>query len=120
MITDQPWHFYLMAILYITAGLFHFMRPIMYLRIMPPYVPKPKLMVLLSGLAEVALGTALFFSMTKDLALWGIMALLVAFLPVHLHMLKGGKAGAGLPQWLLVIRLPLQFLLVYWAFGYLA
>ena len=119
MTVDQPWHYYLMALLYITAGLFHFVRPKIYLRIMPPYIPKPDLMVFLSGLAEVALGAALLISITKDLALWGIIAMLVAFLPVHLHMLKGGKAGAGLPQWVLILRLPLQFLLMYWAFVYL-
>ena len=51
-----PWHLYVMAVMYILAGINHFRRPRLYLKIIPPYFPKPKLLNALSGFAEIALG----------------------------------------------------------------
>ena len=54
-----------MAALYVLAGIMHFVKPKMYMRIMPRYLPNHKTLVLLSGLAEIILGTALLFKETK-------------------------------------------------------
>lgn len=113
-----PWHLYLMAAMYILAGLMHFIRPKMYLRIMPRYLPQPKLLVALSGIAEIMLGLGLCFPFTKNIAISGIIAMLVVFLVVHYYMLSNKKAGAGIPLWILFLRIPLQFGLMYWAFWY--
>ncbi|MCP9201145.1 hypothetical protein MKO06_14600 [Gramella sp. GC03-9] len=114
-----PWHLYLMALMYIVAGVFHFLKPKMYMRIMPRYLPSHKLLVYLSGLAEIVLGIALCFPETKDLAIYGIILMLLVFLLVHFYMLSSEKAGAGVPKWILVARIPLQFLLIWWAWFYL-
>lgn len=113
-----PWHLYLMAALYIFAGIMHFIRPRMYLRIMPRYFPAPKILVALSGIAEILLGIGLCFPSTKNTAIAGIIAMLVVFLPVHYYMLSNKKAGAGIPLWILLWRIPIQFGLMYWAFWY--
>lgn len=89
------------------------------MRIMPRYIPNHKAMVYWSGLAEVVLGIGLCFSSTKNAAIYGIIAMLAVFLLVHVYMLSNEKAAAGVPKWILVLRLPLQFGLMYWAFGYL-
>ncbi|TVZ59058.1 putative membrane protein [Flavobacteriaceae bacterium MAR_2010_105] len=115
----DPWHLYLMASLYVFAGVMHFIKPKLYLRIMPRYLPNHKLLVILSGLAEVILGIGLCFETTKPLAIYGIMAMLILFLLVHFYMLSSKKAGAGLPKWILILRIPLQFALMYWAYTYL-
>ena len=114
-----PWHLYLMAGLYALAGIMHFIRPKMYLRIMPRYLPNHKLLVFLSGLAEISLGIGLCLEQTKNLSIFGIMVMLVVFLPVHFYMLSNKKAAAGIPQWILILRIPLQFVLMYWAYSYL-
>ena len=114
-----PWHLYLMATVYFVAGLMHFIRPQMYMRILPGYLPGHKFLVTFSGLAEVCLGVALSFPATKDAAIYLIIAMLTFFLPVHLHMLFDKKASMGLPKWMLLIRIPLQFLLMFWAYWYL-
>ncbi|MEP2278369.1 MauE/DoxX family redox-associated membrane protein [Maribacter sp.] len=114
-----PWHLYLMGAIYIFAGIMHFIRPKVYLRIMPRYLPAHKTLVLLSGVAEVLLGMGLFFKETKDLSIYGIIAMLAVFLLVHFYMLSSKKASAGVPKWLLFLRLPIQFILMYWAFIYL-
>ncbi|MBW2960811.1 DoxX family protein [Mesonia aestuariivivens] len=117
---DYPWHLYLMAIIYVLAGINHFIKPKMYMRIMPNYLPAHKLLVYLSGIAEIILGIGLCFSSTKNTAIYGIIAMLAVFFLVHFYMLSSEKAGSGLPKWVLILRIPLQFVLMYWAYYYLA
>lgn len=114
-----PWHLYLMAGIYITAGIFHFLKPKMYLRIMPRFLPEPKTLVYLSGMAEIVLGLTLIFPETKNIAVYGIILMLLVFLLVHFYMLSSPKAGAGFPRWALFLRIPLQFVLIWWAWFYL-
>jgi len=111
-----PWHLYFMALVYIGAGIMHFVKPKMYMRILPGYLPGHKFLVNLSGLTEIVLGIALCFSTTKDFAIYGIIAMLTFFLPVHVHMLFDKRASMGLPKWMLIWRIPLQFALMYWAY----
>ncbi|MGB5227419.1 MAG: MauE/DoxX family redox-associated membrane protein [Eudoraea sp.] len=115
----HSWHYLLMSFMYILAGIMHFIKPKAYLRIMPGYLPNHKLLVTLSGIAEIALGLSLLSPKLKDLAIYGIILMLVIFLTVHFHMLSGKKASAGIPRWILLLRIPLQFGLMYWAYWYL-
>jgi uncharacterized membrane protein len=108
-----------MGAIYIFAGIMHFIKPKVYLRIMPRYLPFHKPLVILSGVAEIILGIGLFFKETKNLSIYGIIAMLAVFLLVHFYMLSSEKASAGFPKWLLLLRLPIQFALMYWAFMYL-
>jgi len=116
---SYPWHFLLMAAMYIIAGIFHFIKPKAYLRIMPRYLPAHKLLVVLSGASEILLGLGLLFEETRTVAIYGIITMLLLFLLVHFYMLSSKKAGAGFPAWALIIRLPLQFVLIWWAYFYL-
>ncbi len=108
-----PWHFYLMAILYIVAGSLHFIKPGMYLRILPAYLPSHKFLVAFSGIVEIMLGMALFIGGTRNYAIYAIIIMLVFFLPVHFHMLQNKKAAMGLPKWALIARIPLQLALMF-------
>ncbi len=108
-----------MAGMYITAGIMHFVKPKAYLRIMPRYLPEHKLLVGLSGIAEVLLGIGLCLSITKNLAVYSIILMLIFFLPVHFYMLSGNQASARIPKWILILRIPVQFGLMYWAYTYL-
>lgn len=114
-----PFHLYLMSAMYVFAGIMHFIKPKAYLRIMPRYLPNHNLLIVLSGLAEIVLGLGLCFSATKNIAIYGIIAMLSIFLLVHFYMLSGEKEAAGIPKWILVLRIPLQFGLMYWAYWYL-
>lgn len=88
----------------------------MYRKVIPPYFPFPILIVYLSGIIEIVLGGALFYAHTRSLAIWGIMIMLLGFLPVHIYMLQ---ENFGMPRWLLWLRIPIQFLLIFWAYTYL-
>lgn len=116
---EAPWHLYLMAFMYIIAGIIHFIKPRLYERIMPRYLPAHRILVYLSGVAEIILGIGLLFPETRRPAIYGIILMLCLFLLVHFYMLSSKKAGAGIPQWALVLRIPLQFFLMYWAWFYL-
>ncbi|WGK65020.1 DoxX family protein [Croceiramulus getboli] len=114
-----PWHLYLMGGMYIFAGVMHFVKPKAYMRIMPRSIPRPKVFVLLSGLAEILLGALVCLPETKDFAIWAIILMLAIFLWVHFYMLSSKKAGLNLPKWVLIGRIFLQFGLMYWAYWYL-
>ncbi|TRW24682.1 DoxX family membrane protein [Flavobacterium zepuense] len=113
-----PWHLYLMAALYIVAGLNHFRVPKIYVRMIPPSLPAPRALNLLSGLAEILLGIALCIPAVSSWAAWGIIALLIAIFPANVFMYTNERAGMGLPKWARLIRLPLQLLLIVWAYLY--
>lgn len=108
-----------MPIIYVAAGVMHFIKPKTYMRIMPSYLPNHKLLVYVSGIAEIVLGIALCIPALKTVAVYGIIAMLVVFLLVHFYMLSSEKASAGIPKWILILRIPLQFGLMYWAWWYL-
>lgn len=108
---------YLMSLLYTAAGINHFVRPKFYLAIMPSYIPSHSLMVLLSGIAEVVLGLGLLFPATRSFAAWGIIVLLLAILPANIFMITSGKF-TKIADWILWLRIPLQFVLIWWAYRY--
>ena len=114
-----PWHQYLLGVLFIIAGANHFRTPKIYERIMPPYFPQPQFLVLISGIAEMLAGLILLNSDTQSIGAWGIIAMLVVFFTVHLYMLQDEKAAMKLPKLVLILRLPLQFGLLYWAYQYI-
>jgi len=113
-----PWHLYLMSSLYIIAGINHFRVPRLYLKIIPPYLPNPRLLNYISGIAEIVLGILLCFPETKSFAAWGIIVLLFAVFPANLYMYLNDKASLGLSKWVRFIRLPLQIILIYWSYNY--
>lgn len=110
---------YLMAAAYTAAGLNHFRNPAFYLRMMPPFLPAHEFLVFASGVAEAGLGLALFFPATRVWAAWGVILLLIVVFPANLYMYqKGGAAFGGIPDWVLLLRLPLQLALIAWAYIY--
>ncbi len=107
---------YLMAIFYIFAGIMHFVKPKMYIAIIPPYIPFPRQMNLLVGTAEIILGLGLLFDDTRSISAFGIIVLLIAVFPANLYMYQ--KANNGIRKWLFFLRLPLQVVLIGWAYIY--
>ncbi|MDX1384360.1 MAG: DoxX family membrane protein [Thermoanaerobaculia bacterium] len=107
-----------MAAFYVFGGVNHFRNPDFYLAIMPPYVPAHEAMVALSGVAEIVLGVLVVVPFTRRWAAWGIIAMLIAFLPVHIHMLVNNHLFPDVSTAFLWARFPLQALLILWAWWY--
>lgn len=109
---------YLFAILFIAAGSNHFFNTSFYLRIMPPYLPWPLLLVYLSGLFEIMLGGLLLIPGSMRAAAWGLIALLIAVFPANLHMAVNHGLYPEYGETALWARLPLQLVLIAWAYWY--
>lgn len=106
-----------MAGLYIFAGISHFRKPEFFLKITPKWVPSPEKINSIVGAIEIILGLALLFSVTRHYAAIGIIALLIAVFPANIyHFREAQRKGKGIIATL--IRLPIQGLLIYWAYGF--
>lgn len=114
MLTLKTLSRYVLAVLFIGAGVLHFVVPANYLRIMPPYLPAPLLLVYVSGVAEIVGGLGLLLPATRHLAGWGLIVLLLAVFPANIYMLQLHKNGLAVPLWALWLRLPLQLVLIIW------
>lgn len=118
MATLKRWLRWLFGLLFVLAGVNHFLRPAFYVRIMPPYLPWHLELVYLSGVFEVLLGAMLLVPRTTRLAAWGLIALLVAVFPANIHMALHPELFPEIPAAALWLRLPLQGVLIAWAFWY--
>ncbi|MBZ9651719.1 DoxX family protein [Psychroflexus montanilacus] len=113
------WDLIVMSIMYAFAGIMHFIKPKAYIKVMPRYLKARKSLVLLSGVFEIALGVGLLFDATRSISALGIILMLIVFLLVHFNMLRGKKYAVGVPRWVLILRIPLQFVLIWWAYLYI-
>jgi uncharacterized membrane protein len=101
---------------FIGAGTLHFLIPRQYEAIVPPYVPRPREVVAISGAAEVAGGVAAASGRFPRFTRWWLIALLLAVFPANVHMAVNPDQIRGLriPRALLWLRLPVQALFVAW------
>ena len=114
---------YVMGPLYVVAGVLHFVAPELYVQIIPPMLPAPLALVYLSGVAEIAVGIGVLIPRTRRYAAWATIALLVAIFPANVYMATsmvaieglGGGDPSSTARWL---RLPLQGVLILWAYWY--
>lgn len=105
----------LLAAAFACAGVLHFVRPRMFEAIVPPSLPAPRLLVYVSGVAEVAGGLGLLVPSLRVWAGWGLAALLVAVFPANVYMARQAPRFRRIaPRWALMLRLPLQLVLIAW------
>ena len=115
---------WMLAAVLLTAGVMHFANPWFFVQIMPPYLPWHWELVYLSGVIEIALGVLLLVPATQRLAAWGAIALFIAVFPANLHMAMANvqfdpPPTMGQPsQTAAWMRLPLQLVLIAWAWWY--
>lgn len=105
------------AIFFVAAGILHFVVPVSYRRIVPPYLCAPAMLVAVSGVAEIAGGVGLLIPRLRQASGLGLMVLLVAVFPANVEMLRQYRAqGVGVwAETLLWLRLPLQGVLLWLA-----
>ena len=109
---------FFMAGLYIVVGAQHFLHTAFFMGIMPEYIPIKEPLVLFTGGLEILLGLMLFLPRTTPYAAWGLVAMLIVFMPVHIHMLLNPERFPGIPEAGLWGRVFLQFILILWAWWY--
>lgn len=115
MAAPLTWPQRLLSVVFIAAGILHFLRPGTYQQIMPAYLPAHRELVLISGAAEIAGGAGVAFSQTRRGAGLWLIALLVAVFPANVNMALHADDFRSIPPALLWARLPLQGVLIWWA-----
>ena len=109
-----------MGLNFIAVGIAHFISPEPFVSIVPPYLPAHYTLVYVSGFFEVLGGFGILLRSSRQIAAWGLLALLVAVYPANIHMLVNDVYIEGFPKlriglWL---RMPLQFVFmaaIYWS-----
>jgi uncharacterized membrane protein len=113
---------YLMAGFYLFGGINHFRTPEFYLPLIPDYLPTPDLLNLLAGIAEIVLAIGLLIPNTRKWAAWGVIAMLLAFIPSHVYFIQLGSCIPDVlcaAEWMGWVRLLLIHpLLIAWAWIY--
>ena len=106
----------LLAGFFIAAGVNHFVKPGPYEKIVPPRLQgEAGRVVALSGIAELLGGVGVLLPGTRRLSGIGLIALLAAIFPANLYMAQEPGRFRGIPRWALYARLPLQPLMMLWA-----
>lgn len=108
---------WILAGLFVVAGIAHFVVPNFYMKMMPAYLPYHRPLVLLSGVVEIALGILLLIPRFSRLAAWGLIALLIAVFPANIQVFTHQELFP-LPPPIHLLRLPLQGALILWAYAY--
>ncbi len=108
----------LIGIFFIIAGILHFLKPEPYLRIMPDFIPLQKAMVYISGAFEILGGVGFLIADFRIIAGWCLIVLLFAVFPANINMFVKGykKHRFSLFTWIALIRLPIQFVLMFWIY----
>ena len=106
------------GLFFVAAGVNHFIDASFYESIMPPYLPWPHALVIISGMAEIGLGIGLLVPKSSRLAAWGLIALLIAVFPANVHMALHPELFPTIPVAALWARLPIQGLLIMLAYWY--
>ncbi|MDP9478657.1 MAG: DoxX family membrane protein [Actinomycetota bacterium] len=105
-----------LGLIFVGAGVLHFLGPETYEWIMPPYLPLQRELVYLSGAVEILGGLGMLSERTRPAAGIVLILLLLAVWPANLQMLLDARANRE-PSWwisLLWARMPLQILLIWW------
>lgn len=108
----------LMALAYVAAGAYHFINPMFYKKIMPPWLPAHHTLIYISGVCEVVLGIMLIPEATRQIGAWGIIVLLIAVFPANIQMMINFWNRNNPYLWIAIARLPLQAVLIWWAWLY--
>ena len=109
---------WLFGLMFIAAGANHFRDPAFYLPMMPPYLPWPWELIAVSGACEIVLGGLLLIPRYSRYAAWGLIVLLIAVFPANVQMALNPDLYPQFSPVAIWSRLPVQGLLIAWAYWF--
>jgi uncharacterized membrane protein len=104
-----------LGVTFLTTGVLHFLRPRVFEAIVPDYLPAHRELVYASGVAEIVGGAGVLYGKTSRPAGWWLIATLLAVFPANVEMAVHAERFKQFPEPLLWARLPLQGVLIAWA-----
>jgi uncharacterized membrane protein len=96
---------------FLLGGVAHFALTAVEMRIVPPIIPWPRAVVLISGVFELLGAAGLLIPTTRRAAGIGLFLLTIAVTPANVYMLQHAELF-NVPRWGLIIRLPFQVALL--------
>lgn len=114
----EPFFLYLMSAFFFFAGIVHFLKPGVFLGIMPKFLPYPLQLVYISGACEILFAVLLAIPSTRHIGAWLIILLLIAVFPANIQMAITFFKEKNPYLWVALLRLPLQFVMIWWAWLY--
>lgn len=114
--------FILQILFYAFAGMNHFINPEVYFPLIPNYLSTWNSEInLMAGVMEFSLALLLIPRQTRKMASLGIIGLLIAFIPSHIHFITSGLSAVGplqvTPTMAWVRLLVIHPLLIWWAWS---
>lgn len=107
---------WLLIAFYGLAGVAHLIAAPSFARIVPPWVPQPQAVVILTGVCELAGVAGLLTTRWRRAAGWGLAAYALCVWPANVqHAIIDLGRGTGLPIWYHAPRLALQPAIIWWA-----
>ena len=100
------------ALFMIYAGIQHFLKPAFFMPFVPEFLPLKTTIIYASGVAEILVGVLLLIKKYAKIGAIGILVLLFLFLPIHIWDVFSEAPAIG-SQKAALIRLPIQFLLIF-------
>jgi uncharacterized membrane protein len=104
----------LFAIFLIYAGIQHVVKPAFYIPFVPSFLPFTAAIIYASGIIEILLGIMMIMPKYAKHGAFGILLLMLIFLPIHVWDVFSVTPAIGSHQAAL-IRLPVQFLFIFLA-----
>lgn len=108
----QAWGLGFVFLWFFVGGIAHFVATETEMRIVPPYIPWPRAVVLVSGIFELLGAVGLLRVRTRSAAGVGLFVLTIAVTPAHIYMLQQPELFPSIPIWALWVRLPIQLALL--------
>lgn len=98
------------------AGVMHFANPDFFNDIVPPWLPpNESFWTYASGVAEIVIGLMMLRPSTRRRGAIAAIWLFVCVYPANLYMTWDWRDRAASEQFVSWARLPLQFVLIWWA-----
>ena len=119
---------YIMAGFYAFAGIAHLVNPAIFIAVFPEWLNWDDLgfsvltrtsLVVISGVCEILFAGMLLFRPTRRFGAFMIFLMLVVYLLlIHIPMVYDYAVGHNPYLWIAIVRLPLQFVLLWWTYIY--
>lgn len=98
---------------FIIGGIMHFANPEPFLCMMPSYIPYHLACIYISGALELLGAIGLWIKPVRSLAGYGLMTLTAILTLANIYMAQHANLFPGIPEWLLILRLPVQAVLIW-------
>ena len=98
------------------AGVMHFVNPGFFDAIVPPALPpNQRFWTYASGVAELVIGPMVLVPRTRRVGAFAAIGLFIGVYPANLYMAWDWRDRPANEQAIAYLRLPFQFLFIYWA-----